>query len=260
MSWYETICGDCAEALGQLEEESVDLTVTSPPYDNLRNYDGYSFDFPKIAEGLFRVTREGGVVVWIVNDATIDGSETGTSFRQALGFKDVGFNLFDTMIWCKAGGGGFGPPKAYFQNTEYMFILSKGTLGTSNLIRDVPNKDAGKVHGSIGRRNRDGSIRIQQRPVSQQFSKRNNWWYMVNNDNHDCGGHPAVFPRRLCHDHIVTWSNVGDTVLDPFMGSGTTGLVCAELERNFIGIEISERWHAFASERIGIAYSQQRLF
>lgn len=260
MSWYETICGDCAEALGQLEEESVDLTVTSPPYDNLRNYDGYSFDFPRIAEGLFRVTREGGVVVWIVNDATIDGSETGTSFRQALGFKDVGFNLFDTMIWVKSGGGATGSNKAYTQNFEYMFVLSKGSPKTSNIIRDLPNQSAFKVHTGVNRRAADGSKRIQPRNVAAEFSRRNNWWYMVNNDNHDCGGHPAVFPRRLCHDHIVTWSNVGDTVLDPFMGSGTTGLVCAELERNFIGIEISERWHAFASERIGIAYSQQRLF
>lgn len=260
MQQYRTINADCSEALFQLDEESIDLTVTSPPYDNLRKYDGFTFDFPKIAEGLFRVTRTGGVVVWIVNDATIDGSETGTSFRQALGFMDVGFNLHDTMIWVKGGGGATGSNRAYTQNFEYMFVLSKGTPKSVNLIYDLPNGSGGSVHTGVNRRKADGSKRTQPRKIAAPLSRRNNWWYLVNNDNHDCGGHPAVFPRRLVRDHIVSWSNVGDTVLDPFMGSGTTGLVCAELERDFIGIEISQRWYEFATERIGIAYSQQRLF
>ena len=257
---YRTINADCAEALFHLEAESVDLTVTSPPYDNLRDYDGYSFDFPKVAEGLWRVTKQGGTVVWIVNDATIAGSETGTSFRQALGFKEVGFNLLDTMIWVKDGGGATGSNQAYTQNFEYMFVLTKGIPKTTNLIYDVPNKSGGRVHNCVNRRAADGSKRRRPRKMAAEFSRRNNWWYMINNDNHDCGGHPAVFPRRLVHDHIISWSNSGDTVLDPFMGSGTTGLVCAELERDFIGIEISERWCSYATERLRIAYSQQRLF
>lgn len=260
MSEYRTINADCAVALATLESESIDLTVTSPPYDSLRDYDGFTFDFPTIAEQLYRVTRQGGVVVWVVNDATVNGSETGTSFKQALGFKEVGFNLHDTMIWAKTGGGAIGSNRAYTQNFEYMFVLSKGVPKTVNLIYDIPNGDAGKVHGSIGRRTVGGELKVQHRPVSKEFSRRNNWWKLNNVDNHDAGGHPAVFPRKLAHDHIVSWSNEGDTILDPFMGSGTTGLVCAELKRDFIGIEISERWYEYATERIKVAYSQLTLF
>ena len=260
MSEYRTINADCAVALATLEAESIDLTVTSPPYDSLRDYDGFTFDFPTIAEQLYRVTRQGGVVVWIVNDATVNGSETGTSFKQALGFKEVGFNLHDTMIWVKGGGGATGSNRAYTQNFEYMFVLTKGIPKTTNLIYDVPNKSGGGVYNCVNRRAADGSKTKQPRKMAAEFSRRNNWWYMVNNDNHDCGGHPAVFPRKLAHDHIVSWSNEGDTVLDPFMGSGTTGLVCAELKRDFIGIEISERWFEYATERIKVAYSQLTLF
>ena len=260
MSWYKTINDDCAVALATLESESIDLTVTSPPYDSLRDYDGFTFDFPTIAEQLYRVTKQGGIVVWVVNDATVNGSETGTSFRQALGFKDVGFSLHDTMIWVKTGGGAVGPTNAYSQNIEYMFVLSKGAPKTANLICDVPNKSFGKAHSDVGRRAQDGSFKTRVRPPVKEFSKRNNWWQMNNADNHDAGGHPAVFPRKLAHDHIVTWSNEGDTILDPFMGSGTTGLVCAELKRDFIGIEISERWYEYATDRLNVAYSQLALF
>lgn len=260
MSEYRTINADCAVALATLEAESIDLTVTSPPYDSLRDYDGFTFDFPTIAEQLYRVTRQGGVVVWIVNDATVNGSETGTSFKQALGFKDAGFNLHDTMIWAKTGGGAVGSNRAYTQNFEYMFVLSKGVPKTVNLIYDVANGSAGANRSGTGRRNADGSIRVERRPNARAFSRRNNWWQLNNDDNREAGGHPAVFPRKLAHDHIVSWSNEGDTVLDPFMGSGTTGLVCAELKRDFIGIEISERWFEYATERIKVAYSQLTLF
>ena len=252
--------GDCAITLAEFASESIDLTITSPPYDNLRNYQGYSFDFETIAHQLYRVTKDGGVVVWIVSDATIDGSETGTSFRQALGFKEVGFNLHDTMIWAKTGGGAIGSNRAYTQNFEYMFVLSKGVPKTVNLIYDVTNGSAGANKSGTGRRNADGSIRVERRHNARAFSRRNNWWYLINNDNYEASWHPAVFPKKLVHDHIVTWSNEGDVVLDPFMGSGTTGVVCAELKRKFIGIEISKEWASRAEERVKTAYSQLHLF
>ena len=250
---------NCAEALATFDSNSIDLTVTSPPYDNLRNYQGYSFDFEMIAQQLYRVTKDGGVVVWVVSDATIDGSETGTSFRQALGFMDAGFNLHDTMIWVKKGGGAIGSQKTYTQNFEYMFVLSKGVPKTVNLIYDLPNGKYGEKRFA-GRRLPDGTVSGRVIQSQRQYSRRNNWWYLINNDNHEASWHPAVFPKRLVHDHIVTWSNEGDVVLDPFMGSGTTGVVCAELRRRFVGIEISDEWAARAGERVRTAYSQLHLF
>lgn len=154
---------DCVEGMKQLPNECIDLIVTSPPYDNLRDYHGYTFDFPAIAQELYRVTKSGGVVVWIVSDATINGSETGTSFKQALGFKDVGFNLHDTMIWVKDGGGGFGSIYCYMQNTEYMFILSKGKPKAVNLIRDHKNSYAGRKKCAHGRRFANGVINDEKR-------------------------------------------------------------------------------------------------
>lgn len=252
--------GDCAITLAEFASESIDLTITSPPYDNLRDYQGFSFDFVELSQQLYRVTKSGGVVVWIVSDATVKGSETGTSFRQALGFMDAGFNLHDTMVWVKKGGGAIGSPKTYTQNFEYMFVLSKGVPKAVNLIYDLPNGSYGKTCSDVGRRYPDGTVRMQVRQEPKQYSRRNNWWYLINNDNHEASWHPAVFPKKLVRDHIVTWSNEGDIVLDPFMGSGTTGVVCAELKRKFIGIEISKEWASRAEERVKTAYSQLHLF
>ena len=112
----------------------IDLTVTSPPYDNLRAYNGYSWDFESVAQELYRITKDGGVVVWVVGDATIKGSETGTSFKQALYFKEIGFKLHDTMIYQSDK-----PPlthNRYEQKFEYMFVFSKGRPKTFNPIME----------------------------------------------------------------------------------------------------------------------------
>jgi len=247
--------GDCLERMKEIPDCSIDLTVTSPPYDNLRTYNGnisqWNFEkFKAIAEQLWRITKDGGVVVWVVADATINGSETGTSFRQALYFMDVGFNLHDTMIWVKEGGGGFGNVNCYMQNTEYMFVLSKGKPKHVNLIRDRRNKTAGRVRVGCGRRFADGSVNEEcgKSRISPEFSKRNNWW--LNSRANGKDGHPAAFPLRLANDHILSWSNDGDTVLDPFMGSGTTGIACKQTGRNFIGIELDPDYFAIAKGRI----------
>lgn len=261
MSEYRTINADCAVALATLEAESIDLTVTSPPYDSLRDYDGFTFDFPTIAEQLFRVTRQGGVVVWIVNDATINGSETGTSFKQALGFKDAGFNLHDTMIYAKSNPFPQNHNR-YEQGFEYMFVLSKGKPRTFNGIR-VASLEAGKPY-DIGNRSELDRKQCRRYREGSEHRVTNDTKLHTNIFTYSIGGgsswHPAVFPEKLAWDHIVSWSNEGDTILDPFMGSGTTGLVCAELKRDFIGIEISERWFEYATERIKVAYSQLTLF
>jgi site-specific DNA-methyltransferase (adenine-specific) len=240
-------CGDCAELMKELPECFVDLTVTSPPYDNLRTYNGFEWCFEDTAKELFRITKTGGVVVWIVNDATIKGDETGSSFKQALFFKECGFNLHDTMIWIKDGGGAVGSNKCYTQNFEYMFVLSKGTPKTINLIRDKINLSFGVDKSGVGRRKPDGTKKIEQRKPAKEFSKRNNWWYIPPQKGKE---HPAVFPEQLANDHILTWSNEGDVVFDPFLGSGTTAKMAILNNRHYVGFELSDKYYQLALERI----------
>lgn len=244
--------GDCLEFMKVLPDGRVDLTVTSPPYDNLRTYNGnidqWNFEkFKLIAKELFRVTANGGVVVWVVSDATIKGNETGSSFRQALYFQECGFNLHDTMIWVKDGGGAVGSNKCYTQNFEYMFVFSKGTPKTINLIYDKPNLSYGVDKSGVGRRKADGEKKIEKRKPAKEFSRRNNWWYIPPQKG---GDHPAVFPLQLAKDHILSWSNENDTVFDPFLGSGTTGVAAVQTNRNFIGVELDEEYYHLASEKI----------
>jgi site-specific DNA-methyltransferase (adenine-specific) len=218
---------DCYEGMKNIPGNAVDLVVTSPPYDNLRTYNdssSWNFDvFTHIAGELYRVTKNGGVVVWIVNDATIKGCETGTSFRQALYFREIGFLLHDTMIWQKISP--FQHKNRYIQSFEYMFVLSKNIPPkTANLICDRQNKWGGtKVHGTD--RMTDGQTKpfsqTQKSKVIKEYGARYNIWDIPPN-KHNTTGHPAVFPEQLATDHILTWSNAGDVVLDPFMGSGTT--------------------------------------
>ncbi len=245
--------GDCKEVLKSIPDESIDLTVTSPPYDNLRTYNGFVFDFEGIARELFRVTKKGGVVVWVVGDATINGSETGTSFKQALFFKEIGFNLHDTMIYNKgAQGGAKGSNYCYTQAFEYMFIFGKGKINSINLLKDRENKYIKKGKSSMRKKN---GKTIEFTVSGYSHSKRTNVWdirggWMVGSTDKIAFQHPATFPESLAHDHIISWSNEGDTVLDPFLGSGTTAKISKKLNRNFIGIEISAEYLDIAKKRI----------
>tara|TARA_R110000787_G_C13356238_1_gene439578 strand:+ start:231 stop:1010 length:780 start_codon:yes stop_codon:yes gene_type:complete len=241
---------NCLDTMSRMEDNFIDLTVTSPPYDNLRTYNGYSFDFESIAKELYRITKEGGVVVWIVGDATIKGSETGTSFKQALYFKDIGFNLHDTMIWMKDSFA-FPSPIRYHQCFEYMFILTKGKLKSCNLIEDRVNKWAGGiVHGTS--RNKDGTTfrksNHNKSTVKSIGCRFNVWQQPTVKTNRSI--HPATFPKRLINDHIITWSNKGDLVYDCFMGSGTTAKMALINNRKFIGSEMSEEYCEVAEKRI----------
>lgn len=243
--------GDCLEEMKKIPDGSIDLTVTSPPYDNLRTYNGNNalwgeHVWKAVIQDLFRVTKQGGVVVWVVGDATIKGSETGTSFKQALWAKECGFNLHDTMIWYKTNPMPYIKKDTYTPAFEYMFVWSKGTPKTHNLIR-VPSKYAGKVLKT--HTTNPESIRKPNRDKATLPTKveHNVWSIVVAGTNH---GHPAIFPEKLAHDHILSWSNKGHTVLDPFMGSGTTGKMAKLLNRNFIGIELDETYYQIAKQRI----------
>lgn len=244
--------GDCLEVMKTIPNESIDLTITSPPYDNLRTYNGnieqWTFEkFKNIAKELYRITKVGGVIVWIVGDATIKGNETTTSFKQALYFKEIGFNLHDTMIWYKPNCFNFGSNNCYTQSFEYMFIFSKGKPKTINLIKDIPCKSAGKILKGA-RKHADGKRDKVPDFKCGEFKKRHNVWEI--NTASNTHGHPAVFPKKLAEGHILSWSNEEDLILDCFMGSGTTGAACKELNRKFIGIELDEKYYNIACERI----------
>ena len=246
--------GDCLELMKDIPEKSIDLTITSPPYDDLRTYNGYSFDFEEIAKELYRITKDGGVVVWVVGDATIKGSETGTSFKQALYFKEIGFNLHDTMIYQKTGIP-FPSKTRYLQCFEYMFILSKGKPKTINLIEDRKNATAGQTRESRKYRTKTGEfVKGSNKPIKEVGLRFNIWKYQTGQYKSTkdliAFKHPAIFPELLAQDHILSWSNENDTVLDCFMGSGTTGKMAVLNNRNFIGIEISEEYFNIAKERI----------
>ena len=250
---------DCLEGMKRIQDGFVDLTVTSPPYDNLRTYNGnieqWSFEkFQGIAKELYRVTKQGGVVVWIVADATINGSETGTSFRQALHFMDCGFNLHDTMIYEKNGTGACGSNNCYWQTFEYMFVFTKGKIKTVHRLDHGKPRTKGGI--KTGRITKDGVQKVEKRSDAEgKLQLRSNIWrYNVGfTSGDDKTGHPAVFPELLAQDHILSWSNEGDTVLDCFMGSGTTGKMALLNNRNFIGIELDEGYFKIAQERIKAA-------
>jgi len=248
------ICGDAVEIMKAIPPNSIDLVVTSPPYDELRNYNGYVFNFEGIARGLFRVMKKGGVVVWVVGDQTVKGNETGTSFRQALYFKQVGFNLFDTMIYLKTPRGAVGNNKTYWQAFEYMFVLSKGTPNTINLLKDRENKD--ERDGDRGtKRLHDGTLLKLKRAGYSKYGRRTNVWEYLIGKGHSASDniayqHPAIFPERLVQDHITSWTNPGDVVFDPMCGSGTTCKMAKLNKRDFIGIDISSEYCEIAKNRL----------
>jgi site-specific DNA-methyltransferase (adenine-specific) len=257
--YYETdngklFCCDNVKYLNTVRDNTFDLTVTSPPYDKMRDYKGYTWNYKKLAKELYRITKDGGVVVWVVGDQTINGSETGTSFKQALYFKEIGFNLHDTMIYEKAGTGACGSNKCYWQAFEYMFVFVKGKIKTYNLIEDVVNLSAGKVKTNSARRKPTGEHKQEERKKGKPFSRRTNIWrYPVGVDTRRekaLKEHPAIFPEQLAKDHIISWSNEGDTVFDPFMGSGTTAKMCEKSNRKWVGCEISEEYCKIAKQRV----------
>lgn len=253
MKVNQVIQGDCLDIMKTLEDKSIDMVLTSPPYDNLRDYKGYTFNFEGIAQEIYRVLKDGGVCVWVVGDATIKGSETGTSFKQALYFKEIGFNLHDTMIYQQPGVGAKGSNYCYWQVFEYMFVFSKGTPNTVKRIKDKPNKTAGTKCTS-NKQNRDG-VQTRLHPKSGtivgEFGIRDNVWVIPNGNGHsEYTGHPAPFPESLARDHILTWSNEGDTVLDPMAGSGTTLKMAKKNNRNYIGIEIAPEYIEIINKRL----------
>ena len=247
--------------MAQLPKNSIDLVVTSPPYDNLRTYKGYSFPFDNITKLLFNIIKEGGIVVWVVSDATINGSETGTSFKQALKFMEVGFNLHDTMIFQKTNPVPQIYRKRYANVFEYMFVFSKGAVKTHNGIK-IPCLHAGlELKGTTYKNYSRGEQSRSKlaNPVKKEKLKGNIWEYVVGKKavDQEAKKHPAPFPYQLALDHILSWSKEGDIVLDPMCGSGTTCVAAIDAKRQFIGMDISPEYCELARKRVKM--HQQKL-
>lgn len=244
---------NCLETMAKMPDNFIDLTVTSPPYDGLRTYKGYSFDFESIAKELYRVTKQGGVVVWIVGDATVKGSETLTSFRQALYFKEIGFNVHDTMIYRKLNPM---PVKSirYLPCFEYMFVFSKGRPKSVNLIREKTLATGKEKY--TGTQQENGKFTDYGKKRNLERDRYNVWDVKVgsNQSTKDkfAFKHPAVFPEALANDHILSWSNENDIVYDCFAGSGTTAKMSIINNRNWIASEISAEYCEIIKERIKI--------
>lgn len=252
---------NCLDTMARMQDNFLDLTVTSPPYDNMRKYKGYSFEFEAIAKEIYRVTKEGGVVVWIVGDATIKGSETGTSFKQALYFKECGFNLYDTMFYEKASR--IPTEGRYYNTVEYMFIFSKGKPKALNFICDHKNKTKGQRRKKDLCINKGKNVKKEgEYIVTGEYSRRSNVWRYGTGRPKDLTNilkrtglkHPAIAPEKLVSDHIISWSNEGDLIYDPFMGSGTTAKMSILNSRNWIGSEISSEYCEIIEERVKKAW------
>jgi len=249
------ICGDNATVMATFPDACIDLVVTSPPYDDLRKYGGHSWDFPAVARELTRILKPGGVIVWVVGDATVDGSETLTSMKQAIHFREVcGLNVHDTMIFKKAGSGPNIHHPRYGHCWEFMFVLTKGTPVTFNPHKTRKNVTAGKYDPPQTKMQRNGELKAYagNRTRPDESIECNIWEYVVGSWNGDegMGGHPAYFPERLATDHILSWSNPGDVVLDPFAGSGTTLKMAKEHGRRYIGIEVNPEYVAICEKRV----------
>lgn len=244
---------DCVEFMRRMDEGMVDLTVTSPPYDNLRNYKGYSFPFEDIAKGLYRVTKEGGVVVWVVGDK-INGGRTLTSFRQGIFFQDTGFRMHDVMIYQKKNTP-FMRSNAYTNCYEYMFVLSKGSPNTFNPIKQKTARHGFEM--LTHNKKADGINKKILKELKKEKTKTNIWQYAVGmhgtTSDKIAFQHPAVFPEKLAEDHILSWTNPGDLVFDPMCGSGTTCKMAMLNNRSWIGVDISAEYIGIAIERMGIA-------
>jgi len=251
---------DCVELMKSMEENSVDLTVTSPPYDELRDYKGYAFDFEGIAEGLFRVTKKGGIVVWVVGDKIRNGDRSLTSFGQALFFQKIGFRVHDVMIYRKKNTP-FMRTNAYTNCFEFMFVLSKGSPKTFHPLKEKTARQGFELLPF--NKGADGVNKKTRGELKPEKTRTNIWEYAVglhgSTSDRIAFEHPAVFPEKLVEDHILSWTDEGDVVFDPMCGSGTTCKMAVQNKRLYIGCDISEEYVELSKKRLKVAKSQPAL-
>jgi len=260
---------NCLDTMAKMPDNFIDLTVTSPPYDDVRTYKGFTLPIEEIAKELYRVTKEGGIVVWVVNDKTVNYCETLTSFKTAILFVEkAGFNLHDTMIYKRQAA--FPDVVRYYQEFEYMFVFSKGKPKTINLLRQNKSESTIKrnnsgVHNSRNERQQNGDIkkggvnsveRVNKAKLDDTRVKSNIWEIATGSQKSTkdkiAFQHPAIFPEQLANDHIISWSNENDIVYDCFSGSGTTAKMSILNNRKWIASEISSEYCEIIKERVNL--------
>ncbi len=244
-------CSDCVKFMEKLPDNCIDLTVTSPPYDNLRDYNGYTFDIENIAKQLYRITKVGGIVVWVVGDKIVKGNKTLTSFKQALLFQNTGFNVHDTMIYKKKNTP-FMRSNAYTNCFEFMFVFSKGSPKTFNPLKAKTARSGEEM--LVHNKKADGVNKKILGTLKEEKTKTNIWEYAVGlggtTNDRIAFKHPAIFPEHLAEDHIMSWTNKGDLVFDPMSGSGTTCKMALLNGRKYLGCDISEEYVCLSEERL----------
>ncbi|KAK3596108.1 hypothetical protein CHS0354_027378 [Potamilus streckersoni] len=248
---------DCVSFMAEMPAECVDLAVTSPPYDDLRDYNGYSFDFANIAQGLFKAIKKGGIVVWVVGDR-INGGRSLTSFRQGLYFQEIGFDIHDVMIYQKKNTP-FMRSNAYTNCYEFMFVLSKGKPKTFNPLKEKTVRSGFEM--VVHNKKADGINKKTLKELKKEKTRTNIWSYAVGfggtTSDKIAFAHPAVFPEKLVEDHILSWSNPGDLVFDPMCGSGTTCKIAMLTQRQYLGVDISEEYINIAKQRLKNAENEK---
>lgn len=254
------VCGDCIKVMKAIPDNTIDLIVTSPPYDNLRTYNGFNFEFPKIAEQMYRILKKTGVAVWVVGDRITDGNKSLTSFRQAIQFQDIGFKIHDVMIYKKKNTP-FMRSNAYTNCYEFMFVLTKNKPKVFHPLMEPTRRNGFEM--LVHNKKADGINKKIMGKLNEEKVRTNIWEYAVGlggtTNDKIAFQHPAVFPESLVADHITSWTDEGDIVLDPMCGSGTTPKVSKMLNRKYIGIDISEEYCAIAKERVGAVTVQTHL-
>lgn len=249
------ICGDAVEVLKTLPDESVDLVVTSPPYDELRVYNGFSLDLHAVGVELYRVMKDGGIVAMVIQDSTKDFGKSLTSFRTIVDWCDnIGFKLFETCIYHKNGTEGAWWKSRFRVDHEYMPIFLKGRKPQyfNKEPLKIPSKHGGKVMSGSGNRKTDGTTTaVVRREINPMKCRGTVWDYLMAGDKNPLKRrHPAVFPDKIPFDFIKCFCPEGGVVLDPFVGSGSTAVMAKVLERKYIGIDISREYCDLAEERL----------
>ena len=247
----QVVCSDNVAVLSSLPAESVDLFVTSPPYDNLRKYGGQPWDFKALAGEMTRTLKVGGVIVWNVSDSVVNGSESLTSMRQAIHFHDVlGLRVHDTQIYLKNS---YVPKNhnRYEQAWEYLFVFTKGKPKTFNPIL-VPCVTAGsrRWRGAEKQNEATYSMKRVNKHTTVKTHKIHPNVFAYDVGKNAKTTHNAPFPIELARDAVISWSNVGDFVVDPFVGSGTTVVAAKQLNRHFLGIDIHKPYCAETLRRL----------
>lgn len=249
----EILSGNSRQLLKDFKDESIHLTCTSPPYYNAREYSTWPtyqdyLDFLKdIFSEILRITKPGRMCVVNLSpvlEARV--SRSHESKRLAIPFhffslmEEMGWKYIDDIIWLKPEGAAINRNGGFYQHRKP--VAYKPNIVTESIL--VFQKPASFLIDKIVR-SYEGKV-LEDSLVKDHYERSNVW--KINPET--ASKHLAPYPKELSDRIIRYYSYVGDLVLDPFMGSGTTAISCIDLKRDYIGIELHEEYVKMANERI----------